>query len=130
MSDALVEVRVDRPQYRHDGEQYERDDTLEVPKRVLNRHPNSLERIEEATAAEPGDDAGDADAEIELTDEDGGTIPFNPTNFSVDEVEDRIADIEDADTIRSLRTLEQTEDGDPRTTAIEAFDARIDELEG
>ena len=127
MSDALVEVRVDRPQYRSGGEQYERGDTLEVSKRELDRHPNSLERIE-AAATDPT--ADDAAALADTIQDDGGTVPFNPTNFSVDDVEDRIADIENVDTIRALRTLEQTEDGDPRTTAVEAFDARIDELEG
>lgn len=121
MSDALVEVRVDRPQYRSGGEQYERGDTLAVSKRELDRHPNSLEKIGEVTD-EPEDE--------DVPEGASGDLPFLPPDHSVAEIEERIAEIEDTDVLIALRNVEQQEQDDPRTTAIEAFDARIDELEG
>jgi hypothetical protein len=121
MSDALVEVRVDRPQYRSGGEQYERGDTLTVSKRELDRHPNSLEKIGEVTGEAEGEDVPDGPS---------GKLPFLPPEHSVSEIEERIAEIDDVEAVRALRNAEQQEQDDPRTTAVEAFDDRIDELEG
>lgn len=60
-------------------------------------------------------------------DGESGTLPFSPDAFTVGEIEDRIADIDDAATVRALRNLE--EEQQDRTTAIDALDARLDELE-
>jgi hypothetical protein len=57
-----IRVRVDRPQFRYDSEQYTEGDELDVEPRVLERHPNSLACVDKVNGT---DDADDADAEFD-----------------------------------------------------------------
>lgn len=106
MSNNTVTVRVDRAQFRHDGEQYERGDVLEVPKRTFDRHSFSLERVEDDTNSDDG-----------LSD---------PGDLTVDEIEALAEDLDTNDLI-IIRELEK--EGDNRTTALDAIDEHIDEPE-
>jgi hypothetical protein len=84
--------------------------------RIAAAHPQDVERIADDT---PGPDDWTAVAT--------GTPPFAPGEHTVSELRDRVQEVDDADALRALRTAEA--DGGDRTTALDAIDARIDELE-
>ena len=106
MTEDTVSVQVDRAQFRHDGEQYERGDVLEVPKRTFDRHSFSLVRVEDDTNSDDG-----------LSD---------PGDLTVDEIEALAEDLDTNDLI-NLRELEK--EGDNRSTALDAINEQIDESE-
>ena len=106
MSEDTVTVRVDRAQFRHDGEQFERGDVLEVPQRTLDRHGWSLRRVEDDTNSD-------------------GDLP-DPGDLTVDEIESLAEDLDTNDLI-ILREVEK--EGDNRSTALDAIDEHIDESE-
>ena len=56
-----------------------------------------------------------------------GTLPFNPENQTNAEIEDRVQDIDDTETLRALRNLE--EDQKNRDGATDAITDRLNELE-
>jgi hypothetical protein len=107
MTENTVTVRADRAQFRHDGEQYERGDVLEVPQRTFDRHQFSLRRAEDGGS-------------------DGDGLP-DPGDLTVDEIESLAEDL-DANDLIILREVET--EGKNRSTALDAINEHIDEPEG
>lgn len=125
MSDNTVRVEVVRAQFRYDREQYTQGDELEVPKRVVERHPQSLAIIEADADGEDEDDETDDDAsdyEISIDD-----VDPKPRDLTVKELRDRIQDVQDIAMVKAIRRLEA--ENESRDTALSAIDARIEELE-
>lgn len=56
-----------------------------------------------------------------------GTLPFDPGNYTNDEVAERVADIDDPDTLEALKNLEEQQQD--RAGATDAIADRLDELE-
>jgi len=79
---------------------------------VVSAHPYDVEEIDEE---EGGDEAGPHDYVVDP--------PFDPTEKTVDELEDALADVDDVDELEDLGEAE--EHGDARSTALEAIDDRI-----
>lgn len=52
---------------------------------------------------------------------------FHPTDHTVDEIEERLEDVTDIDDAEAILELEQA--GNARTTAVDAIEERLDELE-
>lgn len=52
---------------------------------------------------------------------------FHPTDRTVDEIEDEIEEVDDPEDAEAILELEQA--GNERVTAIEAIEARLDDLE-
>ncbi|WP_058365409.1 hypothetical protein [Haloparvum sedimenti] len=123
MSEDTVRVRVDRGEYRHEREHYTEGDELEVPEKTLRKHPRSLTRVEDSEASV---DDGDADTIDDGDDE--IVVDPDPSERTVDELRDRVEDVEDVDLLEAIKDAE--EDGKDRETAKDAIDARIAELEG
>lgn len=122
MSDNTIGVRVDRGDYRHEREHYTRGDELDVAPKVLEQHPNSLTRIEEPdVSTDDQGDAGDADAGDEVV------VDPDPSELTVDELRDRIADVDDAELLDAIKDAEKA--GKNRETAIDALEDRISALE-
>ncbi|WP_135535379.1 hypothetical protein [Halostella pelagica] len=114
MPDTTVTVRIVRGEFRYDREHYERGDELEVHEGALEKHPRTLERVEE-------DDGSDEDEDIDELDP-------HPADLTVGELEDRIEDVEDPALIKTIRKAE--EESKDRETATDAIDARLKELGG
>jgi hypothetical protein len=121
MTEDTVTVRVAGGEFRYDGEQYVRGDELEVHERAAERHPRTLERVEENEGSQ--EDENDAEAAGGET----GTLPFNPEAHTNDELAERVAEIDDTATLVALRNLEAEQKD--RAGAKEAIDARLNELE-
>ena len=66
--------------------------------------------------------AGDVDTEGP-----DGTLPFDPGNHTNDEVAERVADVDDPDTLEALKSLEEQQQD--RAGATDAITDRLDELE-
>jgi hypothetical protein len=71
------------------------------------------------------DDSGTATPDIDASE--GDTLPFNPEEHTNDEVAERVADIDDVETLIALRNLE--EEQQDRAGATDAIEDRIDDLE-
>jgi len=120
MTDDTIRVRVDRGDYRHERKHYTRGDELDVAPKVLEQHPNSLTRIEDPDVST--DDQGTtADAGDEIV------VDPGPSDLTVDELRDRIADVDDVDLLGAIKDAE--EEGKNRETAIDALDERLATLE-
>lgn len=118
---------------------------FDEPERVeeyLDHRSGDWERVEESadedeTADEDtGDedpDTAEADADPKAEADDVVTPtdppPFDPTDLTVTEIEDELAerDLSEADLLAVYSAEREAED---RTTAVEAIDAALDELEG
>jgi len=133
-----IRVRVDRPQFRYDKEQYTEGDELDVEPRVLERHPNSLARVDEtgpdteesASADEPADDSSDGDKPADGGEPDGDEKPDadpHPSELTVSELRNRVDDVDDPALLEAILGAEQ--EGDSRTTAVEAIEARLDAVQ-
>lgn len=127
-----VEVRVTRAQYRHNRQQYSQGDVLEVSEETLEKHPRSLERVEDDNAdaetegeaeAEPDGD-GDEDAVTPLSEDE---LDPHPSDLTVDEIRERVENA-DLPTLYGIRDAEKAAEN--RSTAIEAIEAQIDDVEG
>lgn len=118
MSDKIP-VRVAGSYFGYNGERYGRGDTLEVHPRALEKHPSTLERVDEAVVQE------DADDEEGVTVDD---LDPHPSDLNVPELEERIAGVEDVELLETIRDAE--EESEDRETAKDAIDARLNELEG
>ena len=55
------------------------------------------------------------------------TLPFDPSNYTNDEVAERVADIDDPETLAALKNLEEQQQD--RAGATDAIADRLDELE-
>ena len=125
MSDP-VRVRVVRPQFRYDREQYTQGDELDVPEHVLKRHPRSLAVVEGTDAESDADgDAVDSDDAVDPVSE--TDLDPHPSDLTVDELEERLSDVDDLALLYGIRAAEA--DGKSRETALEAIDARISDVE-
>lgn len=122
MSEDTIRVRVERGEYRHEREHYTRGDELEVPEKTLDKHPRSLTRIEDvddsATKADEPSSEGDTD-EID--------VDPHPSEVTIPELEERIADVEDVDLLEAIRDAEEA--SKDREGATDALDDRIADLE-
>ncbi|KDE60622.1 hypothetical protein EL22_00070 [Halostagnicola sp. A56] len=123
MPDDTVTVRVAGPQFRFDREQYSRGDTLDVPGRIAVRHPRTLEIVD-------GDDASDEHVEesSEPTTLDVDELDPHPADLKVSELKDRLEDVDDVELLKAIRKAE--DESEDRSTAKNAIDARLAELEG
>ncbi|MDL0127074.1 hypothetical protein [Halobacterium salinarum] len=82
----------------------------------------------DAGSESSNDSADDGDTETTSEPEgEGGTLPFNPEEHTNAEIEERIAGIDDVETVRALKNLE--EEQKDRSGATDAFDDRLTELE-
>ncbi|ELZ48986.1 hypothetical protein C464_06230 [Halorubrum coriense DSM 10284] len=122
MSDDTIRVRVDRGDYFHEREHYTRGDELEVALSALEKHPNSLTRVDDpdASTAKEGADTTDSDDEI--------VVDPDPSDLTVDELRDRIDDVDDVDLLEAIKDAE--EEGKNRETATDALKQRIRSLRG
>jgi len=88
---------------------------------VVSAHPYDVEEIDEEDegATDGDDDAGPHDFVVEP--------PFDPTEKTVDELEEALADVDDIDELEALADAESV--GEDRTTALEAIRDRIAAVE-
>lgn len=121
MSDDTVRVRVDRGDYRHQREHYTRGQELDVTPKVLEKHPNSLTRVDE-----PDSDGGEEDETDDSDDE--IVVDPDPSELTVDELRDRVTDVDDVELLKAIKGVEKA--GENRETAKQALDKRLAELEG
>lgn len=142
MSDDPVRIRVTGRQFRHNGEEYLHGDELTVPRRAIEGWDGRVEVIETAESdgesepeADPAD--GSEDDAAGQADDEGGpdedesdevVVDPHPSDLTNDELESRLADVDDLDLLRAIRAEETA--GKDRTGAKDAIDARIEELEG
>lgn len=113
-----VTVRVVGEAFGVGGDRYSTDETLEVRADVAERHPNTLEVIDED--AEPPEPSGEDDAEAEVTVDD---LDPHPEELTVSEIEERVAELEDVDLLETIKDAEEAT-GD-RSTAVDAIEARL-----
>ena len=115
-----VTVRVVGEAFGVGGDRYSTDETLEVRADVAERHPNTLEVIDEdAEPPEPsGEDDGDEAGEVTVDD-----LDPHPEDLTVDEIEERVAELEDVDLLETIKDAEEAT-GD-RSTAVDAIEARL-----
>lgn len=125
MTDTIT-VRVIRSMFGHGREIYRRGDTLEVGRTVLEKHPNTLEQVDQAntevSAADEAKDSAEADDGVTVDE-----LDPHPEALNVDELEERIADVDDLELLETIREAEA--ESQNRTTAKDAIDARLNELE-
>ncbi|GAB3669547.1 hypothetical protein [Halopiger thermotolerans] len=98
-------------EFDEDGYAYVEDPTVADKLLAMHRHIESGGRGPEGSS-------GDAES---------GTLPFNPESNTIHEIEDKLEDVDDEETLRALRTLE--EEQKDRDGATDAIDDRLDELE-
>ena len=115
-----VTVRVVGEAFGVGGDRYSTDETLEVRADVAERHPNTLEVIDED--AEPpasSDDEDDGDAgEVTVDD-----LDPHPEDLTVDEIEERVAELDDVDLLEAIKDAEKATQ--ERSTALDAIKARL-----
>jgi len=140
-----VSVRVTDGDVWIDGEHLTRGDETEIPESVYERIPESFDRLgsegddtpddagededvdeDGAAADEEGADIDESEAEPSDLDVDVDAIDPHPKDLTVVELKERVAGVDDEDVARGIRFLEKR-DG-PRSTAIDAINARLDEL--
>jgi len=109
MSEDTVRVRVEAGDYRHEREHYTRGDELEVLEKTLEKHPRSLSRVKESEAAITEDD-----------------LDPHPSDLTVDELKERVDDIENPDLLSAIEGAEEATDA--RSTALDAIGSRKQEL--
>jgi hypothetical protein len=125
-----VSVRVTDGDVWVDGEHYTRGDEVDVPAGVYDRLPGSFEQVADSDTSEDSDEdnaaqeSGNGGADTVTVDD----LDPHPTDLTVDELEERIADVDDVALLAAIREAET--DAEDRTTAIEAIDTRLNELEG
>lgn len=121
-STKTVAARVAGSQYRVDGEQYSHGDTVDVPEWALDKHPNTLERVDDGDGSD-GD--VDVDADIELIPED--ELDPHPSELTVDELDDRVSDVDDVTLLISLEEAERADKD--RSGALAAIESRVEAVE-
>lgn len=140
----MTELKWTRDSTFHDGGRNFRargpgvyDVPEEAVEEYLDHRSGAWERVDEDDTEQPANDAGSEDSNASADDGDtettsepdgeGGTLPFNPEEHTNAEIEERIADIDDVETVRALKNLE--EEQQDRSGATDAFDDRLTELE-
>lgn len=99
---------------------YRRGDTLEIDPVVLEKHPKTLEKVESESSSEADTEEDEGSAAVEDLDP-------HPSDLKVDELEERIEDVDDVALLDAILTAEtQSKD---RTTAVNVIESRISELE-
>lgn len=83
--------------------------------------PEDLERWKDGFSGNYDVDPDDLDGET-------GTLPFNPEAKSVPDIRDALQDVDDPAAVRALANLEA--DQKDRSTAADAFEGRLEELDG
>ena len=98
------------------------------------------DRSDDSDPIEPGDVFEPTDAELEafrdllepvdedeeLPDGESGTLPFNPESKTIPEIEEKLEDVDDEETLEALRNLEQQQKD--RDGAVDAIEARLEEV--
>ncbi|WP_135827304.1 hypothetical protein [Halorussus halobius] len=69
----------------------------------------------------------DSDANVDRTDGESETPPFNPESHTLGELDEKLDDVDDEAALVALRNLEEEQKN--RAGATEAIDARLNELE-
>lgn len=129
MSDDTITVEVVGPQFRYDREQYTHGDELEVTQRTLESHPNTLAPVPGGDAgAETTDESEDGDQDDEIEPLAESELDPHPSELTVDELEERIADVDDLELLYGILAAE--EDNKNRDTAIAAIESQIADVEG
>jgi hypothetical protein len=107
-----------------DGEHLTRGDEADIPSGVYERIPGSFDPAddgaESGSAADDDEAATDAAGDVE--------VDPHPEDLTVDEIEERVAEVDSVEKLQRIRELEA--ESDERTTALEAIDNRLDELGG
>ena len=106
------------------GQQFAIGDRAEVSESEAQYLVEERGDFELVDAGEQTGSANDADYAINT---ESGEL-LDAADATVDQIETAIAEVEDPDAIRYI--LDAERDGQHRTTAIEALEARLDELEG
>lgn len=133
MSDDTITVEVVGSQFRYDREQYTHGDELEVTQRTLESHPNTLAPVTAGDAgAETSDDSDDDQDEGDQDDEEieplaESELDPHPSELTVDELEERIADVDDLELLYGILAAEG--DNKNRDTAIAAIESQIGDVE-
>lgn len=104
--------------------------------RCYDRHPDgeivrTLQGdIPDGVDLSPPDDnpnvADEGNLDLPEDDAESGDLPFDPSSNTVSDIEDRVSEIEDPEALRAVRSLEA--DDKNRTTAIEAIEERLDQV--
>lgn len=149
-----VSVRVTDGDVWVDGEHLTRGDEVSIPAGVYERIPGSFERlddgddepVEEDTEAVDDEDKDVADAveatedsvaegevPVEVPDELAddvrgaeGPIPFDPSAFSIPELEEELATVDDPAAVFAVATIEY--EGGGRKGAYDVIRSRLDEF--
>lgn len=108
---------------RSDSSDVEPGDEFEPTDAEQSAFRDLMEPVDE----EAGDD-GDATASDNSEPEPVDVDP-HPGDLTVSELEDRVEDIDDVELLEAILAAEQ-EDGSPRSTAVDAIQDRINDLEG
>lgn len=118
----MVEVRVTEgtPMFIHGEDRYDAGDTFDADESVLEAHPNSLEEVDgeddpTANDTESTDETGGSDGEE-------GAAPFDPGEFTVDQLESRMADNDYSDAGREA-LVEAERNGEDRDSAVDVLEA-------
>lgn len=98
-------ARVEGPQFVLDGETFANGDVVEVPEHALERHPNTLQVVDE------DDDAPDEDEVLD------------PGSYTVGELEDEVGGMGDAEL---SRVLGKERDNRDRDTAVEVIEEAME----
>ncbi|WP_436933690.1 hypothetical protein [Halovenus marina] len=108
-----------------------------VAERIAAAHPHDVEEIEDEadgddeTEAEEDVESADVDIEVPESLEDdvfgeSGTLPFSPSEHTVGEVEEKLADIDDPAAVFAIGSTEAS--ADDRVGVREAVENRLGDL--
>lgn len=109
-----------------DGDHLTRGDEVDIPTDVYERIPASFEPVNDESGSESSDEEVD-DAGSDTDDAASVEVDPHPEELTVDEIEDRVADVDDREKLQAIRELEV--DGKNRSTALEVIDERLEELQ-
>lgn len=78
--------------------------------------------------ASAADDTNGGGEDVDAADLEGesGTLPFNPEENTIGELEEKVADVDDVAAVRALKNLEAEQQD--RSGAEDVFDDRLDDL--
>ncbi|WP_226041572.1 hypothetical protein [Natrinema sp. DC36] len=127
-------------EFDEDGYAFVEDPTVADKLLAMHRHIERGGRGPEASSdedeaeSESGTEVPPTDSDpdregvtYDPTEAETGTLPFNPEEHTNDEIEERVAEIDDEAALVALRSLE--EEQKDRDGAKDAIDSRLDDLE-